>query len=89
MLDNDSGDYPSVRNCGSVEEIFLKASRIENLGLGLVFFVPNTFKEENGFLTWVSLGAKETLQTQMKHILRLLTFMQWSTLCRSCRKVNA
>jgi nucleolar MIF4G domain-containing protein 1 len=49
MLSNDSGDYPSVRNRGSVEEIFLKASRIENLGLGLVFFMSNTFKGEDGF----------------------------------------
>ncbi|KAG2128063.1 hypothetical protein BD769DRAFT_1667627 [Suillus cothurnatus] len=71
MLSNDSGDYPSVRNRGSVEEIFLKASRIENLGLGLVFFMSNTFKGEDGFLTWASSVAKETLQTGMEHIPRI------------------
>ncbi|KAG1835070.1 hypothetical protein EV424DRAFT_1358792 [Suillus variegatus] len=68
MLSNDSKDYPSMRNRGSLEEIFLKASRIENLGLGLVFFMSNTFKGEDGFLTWASSVAKETLQTGMDHI---------------------
>ncbi|KAG2074305.1 ARM repeat-containing protein [Suillus decipiens] len=71
MLSNDSGDYPSIRNRGSLEEIFLKASRIENLGLGLVFFMSNTFKGEDGFLTWASSVAKETLQTGMDHIPRI------------------
>jgi len=71
MLSNDSGDYPSVRNRGSVEEIFLKASRIENLGLGLVFFMSNTFKGEDGFLAWASSVAKETLQAGMEHIPRI------------------
>lgn len=71
MLSNDSGDYPSMRNRGSLEEIFLKASRIENLGLGLVFFISSTFKGEDGFLTWASSVAKETLQTGMDHIPRI------------------
>ncbi|KAG2367906.1 armadillo-type protein [Suillus spraguei] len=71
MLSNDSGDYPSMRNRGSLEEIFLKASRIENLGLGLVFFMSNAFKGEDGFLTWASSVAKETLQTGMDHIPRI------------------
>ncbi|KAG2128067.1 hypothetical protein BD769DRAFT_1457798 [Suillus cothurnatus] len=66
MLGNDSGDYSS-----SFEEIFLEASRIENLGLGLVFFMSNMFKGENGFLTWASSVAKETLQTGMEHIPRI------------------
>ncbi|KAG1725981.1 hypothetical protein EDB19DRAFT_1586391, partial [Suillus lakei] len=35
MLTNDAGDYPSMRNRGSLEGIFLKASRIENLGLSV------------------------------------------------------
>ncbi|KAG2038909.1 armadillo-type protein [Suillus americanus] len=71
MLSNESGDYPSMRNRGSLEEIFLKASRIENLGLGLVFFMSNTFKGEDVFSTWASSVAKETLQTGMDHIPRI------------------
>ena len=71
MLSNDPSDYPSTRNRGALEEIFLKASRIENLGLGLVFFVSNVFKGEDGFLMWASTLAKETLQTGMDHIPRL------------------
>ncbi|KAG0706767.1 hypothetical protein DFH29DRAFT_899911 [Suillus ampliporus] len=68
MLSNDPSDYPSMRNRGSLEEIFLKASRIENLGLGLVFFMSNMFKGEDGFLMWASSLAKETLQTGMDHV---------------------
>ncbi|KAG1821658.1 uncharacterized protein BJ212DRAFT_1445192 [Suillus subaureus] len=71
MLSTDSGDYPSMRNRGSLEEIFLKTSRIENLGLGLIFFMSNTFKGEDGFLTWASSIAKETVQTGMDHIPRI------------------
>ncbi|OAX42500.1 ARM repeat-containing protein [Rhizopogon vinicolor AM-OR11-026] len=71
MLSNDPSDYPSTRNRGALEEIFLKASRIENLGLGLVFFMTNVFKGEDGFLMWASALAKETLQTGMDHIPRL------------------
>lgn len=71
MLSHDSSDYPSMRNRGSLEEIFLKTSRIENLGLGLVFFMSSTFKGEDGFLTWASSVAKETLQTGMDHIPRI------------------
>lgn len=68
MLSNDPSDYPSTRNRGALEEIFLKASRIESLGLGLVFFMSNAFKGEDGFLIWASALAKETLQTGMDHI---------------------
>lgn len=71
MLSHDSSDYPSMRNRGSLEEIFLKTSRIENLGLGLIFFMSSTFKGEDGFLTWASSVAKETLQTGMDHIPRI------------------
>ncbi|OJA13626.1 hypothetical protein AZE42_03974, partial [Rhizopogon vesiculosus] len=71
MLSNDPSDYPSTRNRGALEEIFLKASRIENLGLGLVFFMSNVFKGEDRFLVWASALAKETLQTGMDHIPRL------------------
>jgi nucleolar MIF4G domain-containing protein 1 len=63
-----SNDYPSTRNRGALEEIFMKASRIENLGLGLMFFMSNVFKGEDGFLMWASTLAKETLQTGMDHI---------------------
>ncbi|KAG1739213.1 armadillo-type protein [Suillus paluster] len=68
MLSNDPSDYPSTRNRGALEEIFLKTSKIENLGLGLIFFMSNVFKGEDGFLMWASSLAKETLQTRMDHI---------------------
>jgi nucleolar MIF4G domain-containing protein 1 len=71
LLSNDPSDYPSTRNRGALEEIFLKVPRIENLGLGLVFFMSNSFKGEDGFLMWASTLAKETLQTGMDHIPRL------------------
>jgi len=71
MLSNDPSDYPSTRNRGALEEIFLKASRIENLGLGLVFFMTNAFKGEDRFLKWASALAKETLRTGMDHVPRI------------------
>ena len=71
MLSNGPSDFPSTRNRGALEQIFSKASRIENLGLGLVFFMSNAFKREDAFLMWASALAKETLQMGMDHIPRL------------------
>ncbi|KAF8554475.1 ARM repeat-containing protein [Imleria badia] len=66
----DDTDEQTSRNRGSVEDIFVKATKIENLGLGLIFFLSNTFKGEEGLLGWASALAKETLQTGMNEIPR-------------------
>ncbi|KAL4072651.1 hypothetical protein V8B97DRAFT_1885612 [Scleroderma yunnanense] len=66
----DHVDDLGSRNRGVIEDIFMKATKIENLGLGLVFFLSHAFREE-GFLKWASLVAKETLQSGMDYIPRL------------------
>ncbi|KAF9223784.1 ARM repeat-containing protein [Gyrodon lividus] len=67
MLTNNSNEQSS-RNRGAVEEIFMKATKIENLGLGLIFFLSHAFKEEEGLMKWASTVARETLQTGMDAI---------------------
>lgn len=70
VLTDDANEQTS-RNRGTVEDIFIKATKIENLGLGLIFFLSNAFRGEEGFLGWASALAKETLQTGMNEIPRL------------------
>ncbi|EGN98882.1 hypothetical protein SERLA73DRAFT_108067 [Serpula lacrymans var. lacrymans S7.3] len=56
---------PTTRNRGALEEIFIKTTRPENLGLGLMYFMSENFRGEGGFLKWASGVARETLQTGM------------------------
>ncbi|KAI6024751.1 hypothetical protein BKA83DRAFT_4251792 [Pisolithus microcarpus] len=58
------------RNRSVIEDTFNRATKIENLGLGLIFFLSHAFREETGFLQWASSVAKETLQSGMDHIPR-------------------
>ncbi|TFK33233.1 hypothetical protein BDQ12DRAFT_691462 [Crucibulum laeve] len=58
-----------TRNHSTVEEIFIKASRIQSLAMGLVYFLSETFKrvsyEDEGmtkFIKWAVDLAKDTLQ---------------------------
>lgn len=59
------------RNKGAVEEIFIKATRIQSLAVGLVYYLSATFKrredtdEHSVFLRWASAVAIESLQTGM------------------------
>ncbi|KAF9243388.1 hypothetical protein BU15DRAFT_86369 [Melanogaster broomeanus] len=66
-----SFDGQSTRNRGAVEEIFMKATKIENLGLGLMFFLSHAFNGEEGLVKWASTVARETLQAGMDGIPRL------------------
>ncbi|KAF8843775.1 ARM repeat-containing protein [Paxillus ammoniavirescens] len=70
LLTNSSKEQSS-RNRGTVEEIFMKATKVENLGLGLIFFLSHAFKGEEGLVKWASTVARETLQTGMNEIPRL------------------
>ncbi|KAJ7285115.1 hypothetical protein C8J57DRAFT_1290481 [Mycena rebaudengoi] len=61
---------PATRNRGPVEDIFIKASRIETLAMGLVFFLTEAFRDveamEEGtrkMVKWASGVAKDTLRT--------------------------
>ncbi len=59
-----------TRNRNVVEEIFLKASRIQALAMGLVYFLSKTFQDNSGsddrflkFIYWAVGVAKDTLRT--------------------------
>ena len=67
----DDVDQQMSRNRGAVEDVFTKAIKLENLGLGLIFFLSHAFRGEEGLLGWASALAKETLQTVMNEIPRL------------------
>ncbi|KAJ6576616.1 hypothetical protein DFH09DRAFT_1149872 [Mycena vulgaris] len=61
---------PTTRNRGPVEEIFIKASRLEALAMGLVYFLTEVFRDVEEMsdalqkLTkWGSAVAKDTLRT--------------------------
>ncbi|KAH7884460.1 hypothetical protein F5I97DRAFT_2037366 [Phlebopus sp. FC_14] len=70
LLEDHSSEKAS-RNRGAIEDIFMKATKIENLGLGLMYFLSNAFREEEGLLNWASSVARETLQTGMDGIPRI------------------
>ncbi|KAF8126932.1 ARM repeat-containing protein, partial [Boletus edulis] len=70
VLTDDYNEQTS-RNRSAVEDVFIKATKTENLGLGLIYFLSNAFREEEGLLGWASALAKETLQTGMNEIPRL------------------
>ncbi|KAH7930221.1 ARM repeat-containing protein [Leucogyrophana mollusca] len=71
ILGNGPNDYPASRNRGDLEEVFKKASRIENLGVGLLYFMSENFRAEEGLVKWGCAVARETLQAGMDHVPRL------------------
>ncbi|KAI0926110.1 hypothetical protein AcV5_008659 [Taiwanofungus camphoratus] len=69
ILSSDPKDLPTSRNRGPLEEVFLKATRMQALTIGLVYFIGESFKgdrgEDSGFLKWASQVAIDTLRTGM------------------------
>ncbi|KAF8071844.1 hypothetical protein FPV67DRAFT_1482904 [Lyophyllum atratum] len=70
MIASNPKDVPISRNPGAIEGIFIKATRIETLAMGLVYFISEAFrnvsKEEDAMgklVKWASGLAKDTLQT--------------------------
>ncbi|KAG6853988.1 hypothetical protein C0991_011851 [Blastosporella zonata] len=63
-------DIPTTRNRGAIEEIFIKATRIQTLAMGLVYFLSEAFRdvlqdgdEKGKLIKWASGLAKDTLRT--------------------------
>jgi nucleolar MIF4G domain-containing protein 1 len=57
-------DLPPTRSKGSIEEIFIKATRVEALAMGLVYFLTGMKKtSEEEFVQWASAVAIDTLRT--------------------------
>jgi nucleolar MIF4G domain-containing protein 1 len=58
------GDMPNTRNKGPLEEIFIKATRIQVLAMGLVYFLTEMKKRsEEEFIQWACSIAVDTLRT--------------------------
>ena len=53
----------------SLEEIFIKATKLENLAMGLVYFMTENFRKVDGaddfvkFVKWAQTIARDTLRT--------------------------
>ncbi|KAF7374789.1 MIF4G/MA4-domain-containing protein [Mycena sanguinolenta] len=65
-----AGTDVTTRNRGPVEEIFIKASRVEALAMGLVYFLTEAFRDVDEMpegmgklVRWASGVAKDTLRT--------------------------
>lgn len=58
-----TGDLPDAKNRAPLEEVFVKGSKIQEVALGLVYFLKEVFREEDGFLEWASQVALQTLRT--------------------------
>ena len=71
LLTSDPNDFPSTRNRGPIEEVFIKATRVQALAYGLVYFLGEIFRQEideaggKGFLKWATKVAVDTLRTGM------------------------
>ncbi|KAF5382190.1 hypothetical protein D9615_004440 [Tricholomella constricta] len=70
MIASNPKDMPTTRNCGPIEEIFIKATRIQTLAMGLVYFISEAFRdvskeedEMSRLIKWASRLAKDTLRT--------------------------
>ena len=71
LANSNIKDLVFTRNRNTVEEIFIKVSRVEALAMGLVFFLSESlpgkhFESDNGFskfLKWAVDVAKDTLRT--------------------------
>ncbi|KAG6856902.1 hypothetical protein H0H87_012483 [Tephrocybe sp. NHM501043] len=65
-----TSDVPTSRNRSAIEEIFIKATRIQALAMGLVYFISGAFRDLSKdsddmgkLIKWASGLAKDTLRT--------------------------
>jgi len=75
LLTDDLASLSPSKNRQAVEEIFLKASRIDTLAMGLAYFLTETFKSLKGendpvskFVMWGSGLATDTLRTGLDFV---------------------
>lgn len=74
VINTDSNDIPNTRSRGPIEEVFIRATKITALALGLIYFIGEVTKKEydqmeggkgSQFLTWGNKVALDTLRTGM------------------------
>ncbi|KAG6910848.1 hypothetical protein DXG01_007164 [Tephrocybe rancida] len=70
MMTSNPRDIPTTRNRGAIEEIFIKATRIQTLAIGLVYFLSEMFRDVSNdgdelgkLIKWAGGLAKDTLRT--------------------------
>ncbi|KAF8638284.1 hypothetical protein AX17_002304 [Amanita inopinata Kibby_2008] len=67
VLGSSAKNLSAVRDRAAVEEIFIKATRVETLAMGLVYFMTETFRDGSHEVTklirWSCEVAKDTLRT--------------------------
>lgn len=65
LLGADPKELPDTKNRGPLEEVFIKASKLETLSLGLLYFLGQRYiqETEHPFLHWAAKVATETLRT--------------------------
>ncbi len=69
LLSPNPEDHPRTRNRGALEEVFVKATRVQTLAFGLVYFLSEIFEHEaeeeggSSFLRWATKIAVDTLRT--------------------------
>ena len=71
-------NMPSTRNRGPLQEVFAKATRVQALAVGLVYFLTDAFCRADGedggggddgdFVTWARDVAVDTLRTGLDTI---------------------
>ncbi|KAF8907299.1 hypothetical protein CPB84DRAFT_1844000 [Gymnopilus junonius] len=73
LMSTDVSKLTFTRNRNAVEEIFIKASRVQTLAMGLVYFLTDTFEDKldsdfSKFLRWATSMAKDALRTGVDFI---------------------
>jgi nucleolar MIF4G domain-containing protein 1 len=70
VTSQDTMNVPFTDNRHAVQDIFIKASRIQSLAMGLVYFLSEAFEGDfnaddgySKFMQWAVGTAKATLQT--------------------------
>ncbi|KAI0078809.1 MIF4G-domain-containing protein [Panus rudis PR-1116 ss-1] len=69
LISSDPEALPRTRNRAPLEEVFIKATKIQALALGLMYFLGEVVKhevedmDESGFLVWATKVALDTLRT--------------------------
>ncbi|KAK0193837.1 hypothetical protein F5146DRAFT_1101683 [Armillaria mellea] len=70
LIGSDAKTLATSRDRAAIEEAFIKATRVSNLAMGLVYFLSNTTQDDEigdetvtNFIRWATEVAKDTLRT--------------------------
>jgi nucleolar MIF4G domain-containing protein 1 len=65
MISSHHKEHSNARNRGAVEDIFKKATKVEVLAMGLVYFISEHFRDEDELVRWASEVAMDTLRASV------------------------